>query len=290
MLKNTFPKNISKSLILTACISSSAALLSSANATIVSIKTSISDQTIDVNLFDTTTPATVANFLTYVNDGAYTSSIIHRAPADFVVQGGGFTFNGNWPLEALATNATVINEPVYSNVAGTIAMAKQGNDENSATNQWFFNLTDNSNNLDRQNGGFTAFGQVINGIEVLQQINTAKRCDSPVSGSPFTDIPMLFSAEQSCSDMAVAGIENFIVIEHVTIIDSSEATDSNLNPALTKFPDSDGDGVMDVDDAFPNDPSRYLAEATEKSSGGSMTWLVLLALPLMAIRRRFFNS
>jgi|MDSY01.1.fsa_nt_gb peptidyl-prolyl cis-trans isomerase A (cyclophilin A) len=286
MLKNTFPKNISKSLMLAAYISSSVAILPSANATIVSIKTSISDQAIEVNLFDTTTPATVANFLTYVNDGAYTNSIIHRAPADFVIQGGGFTFNGNWPLEALATNATVINEPVYSNVAGTIAMAKQGNDANSATNQWFFNLTDNSDNLDRQNGGFTAFGQVTNGIEVLQQINTAKRCDY----NPFTDIPMLFSDEQSCSDMITAGIENFIVIEQVTIIDSSEATDSNLNPALTEFPDSDGDSVMDVDDAFPNDPTRYRAEAAEKSSGGSMTWLVLVSLPLMAIRRRFFNT
>jgi len=286
MFKKIPSKNLSKYFILAAYISSSVAILPSANATIVSIKTSISDQAIEVNLFDSTTPATVDNFLTYVNDGAYTSSIIHRAPADFVIQGGGFTFNGNWPLEALATNATVINEPVYSNVAGTIAMAKQANDKNSATNQWFFNLTDNSTNLDRQNGGFTAFGQVINGMEVLQQINTAKRCDY----RPFTDIPMLFSNEQSCSDMITAGIENFMVIEQVTIIDSSEATDSNLNPTLTKFPDSDGDGVMDVDDAFPNDPSRYLAEPTETSSGGSMTWLALLTLPLMAIRRRFFNT
>jgi peptidyl-prolyl cis-trans isomerase A (cyclophilin A) len=286
MLKNTFSKNISKSLTLATCITSGAVLLPSANATIVSIKTSISDQAIEVNLFDTTTPATVANFLTYVNDGAYTNSIIHRAPADFVIQGGGFTFNGNWPLEALATNATVINEPVYSNVAGTIAMAKQANDKNSATNQWFFNLTDNSTNLDRQNGGFTAFGQVINGIEVLQQINTAKRCDY----NSFTDIPMVFSDEQSCSDMITAGIENFIVIEQVTIIDSSEATDNNLNPTLTKFPDSDGDGVMDVDDAFPNDPTRYRAEPEDTTSGGSMTWLALLALPLMVMRRRFFNT
>lgn len=286
MLKNTFPKSITKPLTLASCIISGAVLLPSANATIVSIKTSISDQAIEVNLFDTTTPATVANFLTYVNDGAYTNSIIHRAPADFVIQGGGFTFNGNWPLEALATNATVINEPVYSNVAGTIAMAKLGNDKNSATNQWFFNLTDNSTNLDRQNGGFTAFGQVITGLEVLQQINTAKRCDY----TPFTNIPMLFSDEQNCSDMITAGIENFIVIEQVTIIDSSEATDSNLNPALTKFPDSDGDGVMDIDDAFPNDPSRYLAEPVDTSSGGSMTWLALLVLPLVAIRRRIFNT
>ncbi len=281
-----FSKNATKSLALAGCIFSSLSAVPIANATIVSIKTSISDQAIEVNLFDTTTPATVANFLNYVNDGAYTNSVIHRAPVDFVVQGGGFTFNGNWPLEALATNATVINEPVYSNVAGTIAMAKQGNDKNSATNQWFFNLTDNSTNLDRQNGGFTAFGQVINGVEVLQQINTAKRCDY----NPFTDIPMLFSDEQSCSDMITAGIENFIVIEQVTIIDSSEATDSNLNPALTKFPDSDGDGVMDIDDAFPNDPSRYLAEPADTSSGGSVTWLAVLVLPLVAIRRRIFNT
>jgi hypothetical protein len=47
---------------------------------------------------------------------------------------------------------------------------------------------------------------------------------------------------------------------------------------------------MDVDDAFPNDPSRYLAEPTETSSGGSMTCFALLALPLVVMRRRFFNT
>ncbi|XQF91351.1 peptidylprolyl isomerase (plasmid) [Pseudoalteromonas espejiana] len=54
----------------------------------------------------------------------------------------------------------MINEPVLSNVKGTIAMAKLANDENSATSQWFFNMVDNSTTLDIQNGGFTVFGQI----------------------------------------------------------------------------------------------------------------------------------
>ena len=63
-------------------------------------------------------------------------------------------------MDPITTKPAVINEPVYSNVKGTIAMAKQGGNENSATSQWFFNMSDNSQNLDLQNGGFTVFGQI----------------------------------------------------------------------------------------------------------------------------------
>ena len=128
-----------------------------ASATIVEIKTSLSTESIKVNLYDTTTPATVKNFLNYLKDAHYNNSVIHRVSPGFVVQGGGFEFTGAWPLTALAPKTPVINEPVYSNVKGTIAMAKKGNSVHSATNQWFFNLKDNSSNLDRQNGGFTVF-------------------------------------------------------------------------------------------------------------------------------------
>ena len=125
-------------------------------ATIVEFETSQGN--FKVNLHDQTTPITVANFLKYVNDGDYTDTVIHRVEPVFVMQGGGFKFPGDFPLTAIDTDSAIQNEPVYSNVRGTIAMAKVGGNVNSATSQWFVNLANNaggSSQLDTQNGGFT---------------------------------------------------------------------------------------------------------------------------------------
>ena len=132
-------------------------------------------------------PLTVRNFRNYVNDRDYKNTIIHRSVPDFVVQGGGFVVDGveeaiaqGDPSKAVSTvraDDPVKNEfsPRRSNVRGTIAMAKLGDDPNSATNQWFFNLVNNSGNLDEQNGGFTVFGKVMsekdfNPIEAIAQL------------------------------------------------------------------------------------------------------------------------
>jgi cyclophilin family peptidyl-prolyl cis-trans isomerase len=120
---------------------------------------------IQVQLFDRQAPQTVANFFDYVTSGLYNSSIFHRSVPSFVLQGGGFTFNTNPSrLTPIPTFPAVQNEPDpvnRSNVTGTIAMAKLGNDPNSATDQFFFNLADNSSILNNQNGGFTVFGRVL---------------------------------------------------------------------------------------------------------------------------------
>lgn len=285
MLKQITKKTVKKIGSATSVLALTLGLASTAGATIVEIKTSLSTESIKVNLFDTTTPQTVKNFLYYLNDGHYTNSVIHRAVPDFIVQGGGFEFTGEWPLTPLVPNVSVINEPVYSNVKGTIAMAKKGNSVHSATNQWFFNLKDNSANLDRQNGGFTVFGQVIEGVDIIEKVAQLKLCNS---GS-LEGIPMVMETGQACADMGTPGLNNFVVIEHVTIIDSSEVTDSDLTPLKSKEPDSDGDGVIDIADAFPSDPSKYLPDAP-KDSGGSITWFALIMLGLITARKRLFSK
>jgi cyclophilin family peptidyl-prolyl cis-trans isomerase len=147
------------------------------------VRFTISGVGFDVRLFDETTPSTVQNFLKYVDAGSYVGTVIHRSVPGFIWQGGGFRLDGN-PTQAVPidTFAPVVNEPVYSNVRGTIAMAKiapfddfgnpiPGGGPDSATSQWFFNLADNSANLDFQNGGFTVFGEVIDGgMEVVDLI------------------------------------------------------------------------------------------------------------------------
>ena len=124
-----------------------------------------------------TTPLTTANFLAYANAGRYQNTILHRSVPGFIVQAGGFTQPtapsgqaGGSPT-TIATYAPVTNEPGNSNIRGTIAMAKVGGDPNSATDQWFFNLADNRAHLDSQNGGFTAFGQVLGtGMSVVDSL------------------------------------------------------------------------------------------------------------------------
>ena len=78
---------------------------------------------IDMELFDTEKPLTVANFLFYVNAGRYNQSFIHRSVPGFVIQGGGFGLNGTSVL-SVTTNAAVQNEPGISNLRGTVSMAK----------------------------------------------------------------------------------------------------------------------------------------------------------------------
>ncbi|MGJ8697546.1 MAG: peptidylprolyl isomerase [Verrucomicrobiaceae bacterium] len=144
---------------------------------------------IPITLYDDRAPLTVANFLGYVERGDYEDVIFHRHVEDFVLQAGGFRVtDASQPnlVEAITAQAPVVNEPGISNVKGTLAMAKLGGDPDSATNQWFINLEDNSGSLNSQNGGFTVFGEVTD-MTVVDEI--AAR---PVAHftSPFDDIPL----------------------------------------------------------------------------------------------------
>jgi cyclophilin family peptidyl-prolyl cis-trans isomerase len=143
---------------------------------LVQFRTSVGDM--DVELYDQDKPVTVNNFLNYVRSGLYTNMIFHRWVPAFVVQGGGvYTAYRHTATNGLVYVDTpfgpITNEfsrgKFYSNVYGTIAMAKVGGDPNSATSQWFFNLGDNSSNLDTQNGGFTVFGKVVKGTNILNK-------------------------------------------------------------------------------------------------------------------------
>jgi MYXO-CTERM domain-containing protein len=133
---------------------------------------------IDIELYDDQAPITVANFLSYAGRGDYTNNgFIHRSVPGFIVQGGGYIY-GNSPLGIFVARIPVLAPPIQnefsalrSNVRGTIAMAKLPGDPNSATSEWFFNLADNSANLDNQNGGFTVFGRVLgSGMTVVDAI------------------------------------------------------------------------------------------------------------------------
>ena len=156
----------------------------------------------DIELFDANTPATVANFLSYVDSGRYNGTFVHRSVPNFILQSGGFTL-ANQQLFRINTDAPVINEPGISNLRGTIAMAKLGNNPNSATSQWFINLEDNSANLDNQNEGFTVFGKLLgNGMHVAESMESVPVYNASNWDSAFSDLPLL-SANASTDDFLV---------------------------------------------------------------------------------------
>jgi len=146
--------------------------------TLVRFRTTVGDW--DVELFDADKPATVQNFLRYVQTGRYQDSIMHRAVTNFVIQGGGVYVANRGTTNAglffIPSYAPIANEfrvgQFYSNVYGTIAMAKTA-DPNSATSQFFFNLANNVAALDNTNnsGGFTVFGRVVDGTNALNKLN-----------------------------------------------------------------------------------------------------------------------
>ncbi len=122
-----------------------------------------------IELEEEAAPITVENFIRYVGEGFYDGIIFHRVVKGFVIQGGGFAVDMN----KKPTHPAVVNEFKLSNVRGTVAMAKLGGDPDSATSQFFINLVDNTR-LDSTNGGFTVFGRVIEGMDVVDSIGAVK--------------------------------------------------------------------------------------------------------------------
>jgi peptidyl-prolyl cis-trans isomerase B (cyclophilin B) len=118
-------------------------------------------------------PKTVANFLDYVNKGHFTNTIFHRVIKDFMIQGGGFEPG----MKQKPTEQTVENEAKngLKNDKYTIAMARTMA-PHSASAQFFINTKNNDFlNYPGQDGwGYAVFGKVVEGQDVVDQINTVK--------------------------------------------------------------------------------------------------------------------
>jgi cyclophilin family peptidyl-prolyl cis-trans isomerase len=134
-----------------------------------------SEGKIKVRLNAEKAPRTVENFVkNYVEQGLYNGTIFHQVDKGFMVVGGAFTAE----LEAVPTRTPIFNEAEdagLSNRRGTIAMARDPGDPHSATNLFFFNLADNKalDHKDREKAeeyGYCVFGEVIEGMDVLDRI------------------------------------------------------------------------------------------------------------------------
>lgn len=120
-------------------------------------------------------PLTVANFLQYVEEGFYDGTVFHRVIDNFMIQGGGMTAD----LKPKKTHGQIQNEADNGlmNVPGSVAMARTS-DVHSATAQFFINVNHNKF-LDHQNKspqgyGYAVFGQVVDGMDVVDSIRKVK--------------------------------------------------------------------------------------------------------------------
>jgi cyclophilin family peptidyl-prolyl cis-trans isomerase len=164
-----------------------------AENTVVVMDTSMG--TIKIELFDDKAPITVRNFLSYVDGKHYDGTIFHRvigkenSDHDFMIQGGGYEPG----MKEKKTKEPIKNEASngISNTRGTLAMART-NDPDSATAQFFINVTDNKF-LDKsgRNPGYAVFGKVVEGMDIVDRIKAVKTTGDkgkPVQNKPIEDV------------------------------------------------------------------------------------------------------
>jgi cyclophilin family peptidyl-prolyl cis-trans isomerase len=141
-------------------------------------------------------PRTVENFLQYVKDRHYDGTVFHRVIDYFMIQGGGFDAR----FQQKPTRAPVLHEgrQAYEkglrNATGTLAMART-NDPQSATAQFFINVKDNAF-LDpgTQGFGYTVFGKVVSGMDVVNRIKTVPTGPGGPFGSDVPQTPILINS------------------------------------------------------------------------------------------------
>ena len=148
--------------------------------------------TIKVELYPDAAPKTVENFLKYVQAGHYNGTQFHRVIKGFMIQGGGYDaeFRERPTRPPIPIESEQSVKAGLSNTPGTLAMARTG-DPNSASSQFFINVADNKRldfrSADTQGYGYTVFGKVVSGMDVVNRIAQAP---TGAGGRFPTDVPV----------------------------------------------------------------------------------------------------
>lgn len=149
----------------------------------VKISTNLGEFILELDRFKA--PITVNNFLRYVALRSYEDTIFHRVVPDFVVQGGGYTVD----YKSKPSLNKIFNESGngLKNTYYSIAMARE-TDPHSATRQFFINLKDNESLDPGRNWGYTVFGSVVEGFEVIDAMGQVETEYAINFGQP--DVPV----------------------------------------------------------------------------------------------------
>ena len=220
-----------------------------------------------IELFPDDAPITVENFLSYVNTDFYDSLIFHRVVGDFVIQGGGFDPN----LTQMPTNDPIINESFngLSNLRGTIAMARTF-DPNSATSQFYINLTDDNTSLDYQdqdNVGYCVFGEVTAGMDVIDAIAATPTH----SRNGFQDVPVT----NVIITRAFPEFEMVVEVPETTV--AGQPTEATMTFYLAQTDPNDPDRTF-TGKLFMSDDPNFVADDSQATYLDVFTeWLTVVS-------------
>ena len=250
-----------------------------------------------MTLYPEVAPNTVANFLDYVNDGDYDGTIIHRSEFKFVLQGGGYTYTP--ALDDVPADPPLANEyragTSLSNVFGTVAMAKVSGNPDSATNQWFLNLGDNSF-LDDENGGFVVFAGISHGMHVIQRMSELRRVNlANALGSAFASVPVL----QDTVGIPIEFPEDFIQIQRMYAT-KTLPTVASFNGQTLAFPLTLGSTIYQVNMTLTAQSPEYifrvvrgalipLANSGQQSASSDLA-TGRLTIPSLQVGKREFSN
>ena len=154
------------------------------------VKLETSKGEVVLELYPDKAPTTVANFLSYVEDGFYNGTVFHRIILNFMIQGGAF----DQQYQKKDTRDAIQNEADngLGNDRGTIAMARTS-DPHSATAQFFINTVDNTplnfTGKNPRGWGYAVFGKVIKGMDVVDAISATPTGLGKLQGYPARDVP-----------------------------------------------------------------------------------------------------
>ncbi len=209
-----------------------------------------------VALTDQATPLTVANFLSYVNSGAYDDTIFHRSaffdgtnqlgtggsaadPAN-IIQGGGYTLTDG-ALTHITTNAAVADEfstETFGDVEGTLALANTGSAD-TGTSEFFFNNTDNTSLFDTTLS-YTDFGHVLGGMDVVTAISSLPTT-AIGNTSDFPDVPIQGLTAAQIANDATIGSSNLVYLYGVVAQAGNTYTVTSSDPSLVNPSIANGD-------------------------------------------------
>jgi len=194
----------------------------------------------EMELLQQAAPNTVASFIEYATNGSFSNTFVHRSVPGFVIQTGGYKATNN--LDPIASLGALDSEYSLSNIRGAVAMALSGTDSNSATSQWFVNLTNNSAVLDSTNRvgnpPFTVFARVLGkGMNIADAIAVLPIYNL---GAPFGELPtvgvtnnqkQLFFDNLVTVNVSVVNGPSMVIVGQGTVTITASQLGNSIYPA-----------------------------------------------------------
>ena len=280
--------------VLSGCLFTVVLLLSLPSTAAIDIRMQTDLGGIDIILRDDLAPLTVDNFLDYMNAASYDGTFIHRNIPGFVVQGGGYIYN---PADGaffgggtshIPENDPVINEAglpgALSNIRGTLAMAKEPGDPDSAKSEWFFNTVDNSGDLDNQNGGFTVFAEVTgDGLDVVDNIAEQDVCTDVIGLGFLCQDPFRNTIFVGAGDVNFLPDDMLLLVQYIDFDSDNDGVVDRAEDEAPNAGDGNQDGIKDrVQQEVASFRTQSGAFATiESQSGIPMSSSDVMGLPFV---------